>query len=69
MFLESVALLAIIAFLFYKWAKVRGSYFVDRNVKYDKFIPLLGSFKDLFLRKTSFSDMIIAIHKKFDGEQ
>lgn len=69
MFLETVALLAIIAFLIYKWAEARGSYFVDRNVKYDKFIPLLGRFKDLFLRRKAFSDMIISLHRKFEGEQ
>lgn len=68
MIIESIALLAVIALLLYKWAMAKANYFVDRNVKYDKYIPLLGSFKDIFLRTKSFNDMIIALHRKFDGE-
>lgn len=69
MFIETLALLAIIAFLLYKWAMPKYNYFVDRNVKYDKFVPLLGSFKDLILMRKSIIDLIVDFYNEFDGEQ
>ncbi|KAL5283301.1 hypothetical protein ACFFRR_005903 [Megaselia abdita] len=69
MIIETIALLAVISFLLYKWAMTKANYFIDRNVKYDNYIPLFGSFKDLLLRRKSFIDLIVDLHKKFEGEQ
>lgn len=69
MFIETIALLAVIVFLFYKWTIPKSNYFIGRNVKYDKYIPLLGSMKGVFLRTKSINDVIIDLYKKFEGEQ
>lgn len=69
MFIETVALLAVIGFLIFKWAMTKANFFVDRNVKYDTYIPFLGMYKDLLFRKKSFVDMIVDLYRKFDGEQ
>ncbi|KAL5283300.1 hypothetical protein ACFFRR_005903 [Megaselia abdita] len=69
MIIETIALLAVIAFLLYKWTMTKANYFVDRNVKYDRFIPIFGSFLDIFLKRKSIIDMIVELHTKFSGEQ
>lgn len=69
MFTETAILLCVIILLFYKWKEEKTKYFVDRNVKYDKFVPFLGTFKEIATKKLSILDMIRNLYTKFDGEQ
>lgn len=69
MLLETVALLVIVIFLLYKWVSRNANYSKDKNVKYDKFRPFVGSYKDMVIGTKSMRDTIIDIYKKFDGER
>lgn len=68
MIIELSLFIVLIVLLIYRQIRKKSSYFVDRNVKYDKFIPVLGTFKDAFLRKKSFFEVISEVHNKFEGE-
>lgn len=69
MFIEIAVLLAVIALLLYKKLKAKANFFVQRNVKYDKYRPSLWTFIDFLLQRKSFFDAIIEIYRKFEGEK
>lgn len=69
MIIETIALLVVIGFLLYKWESKKANYFVGRNVKYDKYKPLIIMIKDIALRKKSVNEIIVDLYRKFDGEK
>ncbi|XP_075144766.1 uncharacterized protein LOC142219885 [Haematobia irritans] len=66
MWLEFMLLFGILGALFYRWATKYYDFFKKRNIPHDKPIFLLGSNKDLTLRKKSVFQVLCEIYQRHD---
>lgn len=64
MLIEVVLLAAVAWFLLRKFMKSKNRYFEGRNIEYDPYFPVLGSFKSMMLKKRSFLDLMVDLYKK-----
>uniref|UniRef100_A0A1I8PTR9 Cytochrome P450 n=1 Tax=Stomoxys calcitrans TaxID=35570 RepID=A0A1I8PTR9_STOCA len=67
MLLEFLVLLTIGTLLFYRWATKNYEFFLKRNIAHDKPFFLLGSFKDMMLRRRNILEMVCDIHQRHNG--
>ncbi|XP_013101426.2 probable cytochrome P450 9f2 [Stomoxys calcitrans] len=67
MLVEFLVLLAIGAVFFYRWATKNDDFFEKRNMAHDKPCFLLGSGKDVILRRTNVLEMICEVYQRHNG--
>lgn len=66
MIVEFVILLSLTLLILYKWATKNYDFFEKIGIPYDKPFPLLGSQKDMILRRVSMYDNINSLYQRFD---
>ena len=69
MFFEIIILITLIVLLIYKLVRDKANYFIGRNVKYDKYVPILGSYREMSLKKISILEAMDNLYKKFPTEK
>lgn len=62
--IATIALLAI-----YHLVLKNRNYFSDRNVRFVRGWPILGSLYEMFLGRKSFADVMLNYYKRFDGQR
>lgn len=60
---------AIIAFLFYKWATANYDFFEKRGIPFAKPVFLLGSNKHMFINKKSMMDAVVGWYNEMKHEK
>jgi hypothetical protein len=60
---------SLFVYAFYKWAVVHNGYFLERNVKFIKPWPLLGSSSNFFTQKLSMSELMVKFYNSFASEK
>lgn len=70
MFILWIALIPLLIYLFYKWAKKNDDYFKKSgNITFDKPYFMLGSALDFIVDKLSFNEWISRIYSKYPNEK
>lgn len=69
MWIEVVLLVVVAWFLLRKFKESKERIFERRNVKFDSFTPVFGSFKSMILKKKSFLDLMIELYEKAAGNK
>ncbi|KAL5283302.1 hypothetical protein ACFFRR_005904 [Megaselia abdita] len=51
----------------YYWVKKTYSFFDGKNIEHDKPYPIIGSMKEVLMKKVNFLDMIVILYQKFNS--
>lgn len=64
---ELVIICIIGGIFFYRWATKNNDFFKERNIAYDNPAFLLGSGKDMTLRRKTMYEVFADLYQKHDG--
>jgi hypothetical protein len=67
--LRNLSLIAIVISLIYKWYKRNSNYFVERNVKSPKSMPIFGFMGEVMFKKRHSKEIFMEYYNKFADER
>jgi hypothetical protein len=61
--------LGLFVYAFYKWAVTHNGYFIEKNIRFIKPLPLLGSSSNFFTQKLAMSELMVKFYNSFANEK
>uniref|UniRef100_A0A1A9W7C0 Cytochrome P450 n=1 Tax=Glossina brevipalpis TaxID=37001 RepID=A0A1A9W7C0_9MUSC len=68
MWVEFILLIALVLYIFYRWATANNDFFSKRGIPHKKPKILFGNMAGLALRRTSIIDLIVDLYNEHDGQ-